>query len=92
MLAIILKVGFGRVPTLENNNPTYLESVQSYEFFYESGFGEVMTLVDVNPTILEDCKTFMHVDHEEKKLCDSYIVEFYYDPTCNYYERGKYGC
>ena len=22
----------------------------------------------------------------------SYIVEFEYDPTCNYYERGKYGC
>ena len=20
------------------------------------------------------------------------IVEFDYDPTCNYYERGKYGC
>ena len=25
-------------------------------------------------------------------FCDSYIVEFDYDPTCNYYERGKYGC
>ena len=25
-------------------------------------------------------------------LCDSYFVEFAYDPTCNYYERGKYGC
>ena len=25
-------------------------------------------------------------------LCDSYIVEFAYDPTCNYYEIGKYGC
>ena len=34
----------------------------------------------------------MHVDHIEKILCDSYIVEFDYDPTCNYYERGKYGC
>ena len=21
-----------------------------------------------------------------------YIFEFDYDPTCNYYERGKYGC
>ena len=58
----------------------------------ESGFGEVMTLVDVNPTVLEDYKTFKHVDHEEKILYDSYIVEFEYDPTCNYYERGKYGC
>ena len=61
-------------------------------FFDKSGFGEVMTLVEVNPTILEDYKTFMHVDHEEKILCDSYIVEFDYDTTCNYYERGKYGC
>ena len=50
-----------------------------------------MTLVDVNPTILEYYKTFMHVDHEESILYDSYIVEFDYDPTCNYYERGKYG-
>ena len=53
-----------------------MKSVQSYEFFYESAFGEVVTLVDVNPTILEDYKTFMHVDHEEKILYDSYIVEF----------------
>ena len=30
--------------------------------------------------------------NEEKILCDSYIVEFDYDPTFNYYERGKYGC
>ena len=33
----------------------------------------------------------MHVDHLEKILYDSYIVEFEYDPTCDYYERGKYG-
>ena len=62
------------------------------DFFYESGFGEVMTLVDVNPTILEDYKTFMHVDQEEKILYDFYIVKLEYDPTYNYYERGKYGC
>ena len=77
---------------LAKNNPTYLESVQSYEFFDESGFREVMTLVDVNPTILEDHKTIMHLDHEEKFFYDSYIIEFDYDPTCHYYERGKYGC
>ena len=51
-----------------------------------------MTLVDVNPTILDDYKTFMHVDHEEKILYDSHIIEFDYDLTCNYYKRGKYGC
>ena len=33
----------------------------------------------------------MLVDHEENIIYDSYI-EFDYDPTCNYYERGKYGC
>ena len=57
----------------------------------ESGFGEVINLVDVNPTILKDYKVYMHEDHEENILYDSYIVEFDYDPTCNYFERGKYG-
>ena len=51
-----------------------------------------MTLVNVNPTILEECQLCMHVGRVENMLCDSYIVEFSYDPTCNYYERGKYGC
>ena len=51
-----------------------------------------MTLVNVNPTILEECKLCMHEDCVENMLCDSYFVEFSYDPTCNYYERGKYGC
>ena len=51
-----------------------------------------MTLFDDNATILEECQLCMYVDHEEKFLCHSYIVEFDYDPTCNYYERGKYGC
>ena len=51
-----------------------------------------MTLVNDNPTILEECQLCMHVDHVENIYCDIYIVEFAYDPTCNYYERGKYGC
>ena len=50
-----------------------------------------MTLVNDNPTILEECQLCMHVDHVENMFCDSYFVEFSYDPTCNYYERGKYG-
>ena len=73
-------------------DPTYLEYVQSYDIFDKSGFGKVMTLVNVNPTILEECRPCMHVDHVENMFCDSYFVEFAYDPTCNYYERGKYGC
>ena len=51
-----------------------------------------MTLVNVNTTILEECQLCMHVDHVEKFLYDNSIVDFDYDPTCNYYERGKYGC
>ena len=51
-----------------------------------------MTLVNVNPTILEECQLRMHEDRVGNILCDSYFVEFAYDPTCNYYERGKYGC
>ena len=51
-----------------------------------------MTLVNVNPTILEECQLRMLVDRVENMFCDSYIVEFACDPTCNYYETGKYGC
>ena len=58
----------------------------------ESGFGEVMTLVNVNPTILEECQLCIHVDRVNNMFCESNIVEFSYDPTCNYHERGKYGC
>ena len=73
-------------------DPTYLDFDQSYEIFDKSGFGEVMTLVNVNPTILEECQLCIHVDRVKNMFCDRYIVEFAYDPTYNYYERGKYGC
>ena len=69
-----------------------MKSVQSYEFFDKGGFGEVITLVDDNPTILEDDKNFMHVDHKESIAYDSYIVEFDYDATEIYCERGTYAC
>ena len=39
-----------------------------------------MTLVNDIPTILEECQLCMRVDHVEFFLCDSYIVEFDYDP------------
>ena len=41
---------------------------------------------------MEECQLRMHEDRVENMLYDSYFVEFVYDPTCNYYERGKYGC
>ena len=71
-----IESGFRRVSTLGNIDPTTLEYDQSHDFFYKSGFGEVMTLVNDNPTILEECQLCMHVDHEEKILWDSCIVEF----------------
>ena len=73
--------GFGRELNLGENNPTYLESIQSCEFFDKSRLGEVMTLFDDNPTILEECQLCMHLDHEENILCDGCIVTFYYDLT-----------
>ena len=51
-----------------------------------------MTLVNVNPTILEECQPCIHVDRVKNMFCDSYIFEFAYDPTCDYYERAKCGC
>ena len=75
-LIIVFESGFGRVSTLGKNNPTYFDTVRSYEFFDKSGLGEVMTLFDDNPTILEECRRCMHVDHIENMLCESYIVEF----------------
>ena len=34
---------------------------------------------------------FMHVDHDNNVLCDSYIVDFIHDATESYYDRGKHG-
>ena len=82
-----IESGFGRVSI----DPRYLDNIQSYEIFDKNGLGEIMTLVNNNPTILEECQLRMHVDRVENMLCDSYIVEFSYDSTCNYYESGKYG-
>ena len=70
-------------------DPTYLEYVQSYDIFDKSGIGKVITLVNDNPTILEECQLRMHGDRVENMLCDSYIVEFDYDPTCNYCEKEE---
>jgi hypothetical protein len=69
-----IESGFGRVSTLGINDPTILVNAQSYEIIDKSGV--VMTLVNDNPTILDEGQLFMHVDHDEKILYDSYIVEF----------------
>ena len=40
---------------------------------------------------VESNNSFMHVNHEKNALCDGYVIEFSYDYTESYYERGKRG-
>ena len=40
---------------------------------------------------VESINSFMHVAHDKNVLCDNYIVNFIYDATESYYERGKHG-
>jgi hypothetical protein len=40
---------------------------------------------------VESNNYFMHVAHEKNVLYDNYIVNFIYDATESYYERGKHG-
>jgi hypothetical protein len=35
--------------------------------------------------------SFMHVAHDKRVLCDSFIVNFIHDSTGSYYERVKHG-
>ena len=44
------------------------------------------------PLFWEECQLCIHVDRVKNMFCDSYIVEFAYDPKFNYYERGKHDC
>ena len=62
------------------------------ENLFESGFGVVLALANVCPTILEGEKIYVHVDHEDNVIGDSYIIKFNYDSTGNYYEEENYGC
>ena len=46
-----------------------------------------MLYIDVFVT----CFMMLYFCFNSSILCDSYIVEFDYDPTCNYFESVKYG-
>ena len=70
----IYESGFGRVSTLDNNDTTILEGVESYCDNYESGFGEVMTLFSDESTILEE----VPIDYENKvDIYDEYCDDMY---------------
>ena len=45
-----------------------------------------------NFAYVESSKISMQVDHENNASCAGYIVEFIYDATENYYERGTCAC
>ena len=40
---------------------------------------------------VENINTFMHMDHDKNASSDGYIVDFTYDTTESFYERGKHG-
>ena len=60
--------------TLESNDPTILEGVESYCNNYESGFGEVMTLFNDESTILGE----VSINYEsEVPIYDDYGDDIY---------------
>ena len=65
--------GFGRVSTL-GNDPTILESVESYCGNYESRFGEAMTLFNDDLTVSEE----VSIDYDNKvAIYDDYGDDMY---------------
>ena len=70
------------------------------QFYYVNQVSHDSYFVEFAPTIMnekkivcvESNKNSMLMYHDKNALCDSYIVEFIYDATENYYERGSYAC
>jgi hypothetical protein len=62
-------------------------------------YGDENNFVEFAPTTIAkneyvhvgSINSFMHVAHDKKVLCDSYIVNSIHDATEIYYERGKHG-
>ena len=46
---------------------------------------------EIDYAYMESNDTFMNVDHDKNVSCDGYIVNFIYDVTRNYNERGRHG-
>jgi len=84
--------GFGRVSTLESNDPTILEGVEYDCGNYESVFRDVMTLFSNDSTILEE----VSIDYDENKVAtyddycdDTYVIKSsddYIYKTCHDYD------
>jgi hypothetical protein len=72
--------------------PIPFKSDQSSCFAITKSEKEEVSIFNFDPTILELDMDCVLADHEKHALCDIYIVEFVYDATENYYERGKCGC
>jgi hypothetical protein len=62
-------------------------------------YGDENNFVEFAPTTIDkndyvhvgSINSFMHVAHDKKVLCDSYIINSIHDATKIYYERGKHG-
>ena len=66
--------------------PVYVETIASesaLDYLYE-------VLLENHES--KNCEIYKVIhDSSLNEKHDCYIVEFEYDPTCNHYERGKYG-
>ena len=65
-------------------SPIYDDYNDDYECFTPTITKKDFTYVEINNN------TFMHVNHDKNALYDTYIVQFVYDGTEIYYERGKH--
>jgi hypothetical protein len=77
-------------PTIEketrydyNMPPIFDDYGDENSYFGESAPTTIVHVGSIN--------SFMHVAHDRDVLCDSYIVNYIYDATESYYERGKHG-
>jgi hypothetical protein len=77
-------------PTFEEKNsynynmpPVFDDYGDENNYYVESAPTTIVCVGSIN--------SFMHVAHDRDVLCDSYIINYIYDTTESYYERGKHG-
>ena len=76
------------ITSLPKNHPSNIQLVYHVQVLYDDP-----TLIVTNKkdfANVENIDTFMHVDHDKNASSDGYIVDFTYDTTESFYERGKH--
>ena len=72
-------------------SPPNFEEKICYDDYHDDNDSPTPTITNEKYyAYVESKSTFLHVDHGNNALCDTYIVEFIHDPTKNYYEKGTY--